>query len=172
MVTERLEDWIRLSKTKSLPRNILYCRDGVSVTQYAKVKTMELRAIRDAYRKLAEKFNTNPEVSLTAVVVTKRHHTRFFPMFVLLPDLPGGKKRTYPDRDSMGNQNTKPGLFVDQLVTSPYYQDFILQSHSAIKGTAKPMHYFVLEDGIKSMGLERLRDLVSACHLVSATLPY
>jgi eukaryotic translation initiation factor 2C len=164
MVTERLEDWIRLSAKKTLPKNILYYRDGVSVTQYVKVKTTELEAIREAYRKLAEESRTNPEVNLTAVVVTKRHHTRFFPISVSQPDPPGGKKRIYPDRDSLGNQNTKPGTFVDQLVTSPYYQDFFLQSHSAIKGTAKPTHYFVLEDGIKSMRLERLRDLVSLLH--------
>jgi eukaryotic translation initiation factor 2C len=161
MVTERLEDWIRLSERKALPRNILYYRDGVSVTQYAKVKTTELEAIREVYRKLAEKSKANPEANLTAVVVTKRHHTRFFPLSVLEPDPPGGKKKIYPDRDILGNQNIKPGTFVDQLVTSPYYQDFFLQLHSAIKGTAKPTHYSVLEDGIKRMRLERLRDLVS-----------
>jgi eukaryotic translation initiation factor 2C len=165
MVNERLEDWIRLSEKKSLPKNILYYRDGVSVTQYTKVKTTELGAIRDAYRKLAEKRNMTPTVNLTAVVVTKRHHTRFFPMSVKHPELPRGQKKgppqKYHDRDFMGNYNTKPGLFVDQLVTSPYYQDFFLQSHSAIKGTAKPTHYFVLEAGVESMHLERLRNLVS-----------
>jgi eukaryotic translation initiation factor 2C len=164
MVTERLEDWIRLSEKKALPKNILYYRDGVSVTQYAKVKTTELEAIRNAYRKLDEKYSTNTELNITAVVVTKRHHTRFFPMSVLEPYVKGRGMPlppNYPtDRDSLGNDNTKPGTFVDQLVTSPYYQDFFLQSHSAIKGTAKPTHYFVLEAGIKDMGLERLRNLV------------
>ena len=161
MVTERLEDWIRHSEKKTLPKNILYYRDGVSATQYEQVKLKELQAIRDAYSKLANKFGTTSEVGLTAVVVTKRHHTHFYPMSHKLPDpARGEKKPTYPDRDAFGNYNTKPGLFVDQLVTSPYYQDFFLQSHSAIKGTAKPTHYFILEAGIEGLDLEKLRDLV------------
>ncbi|KAI4623448.1 hypothetical protein J4E80_003258 [Alternaria sp. BMP 0032] len=163
MVTERLEDWIRHSEKKTPPKNILYYRDGVSATQYEQVKLKELQAIRDAYSKLANKFGTTSEVGLTAVVVTKRHHTRFYPMSHKLPDPSRGEKKpTYPDRDAFGNYNTKPGLFVDQLVTSPYYQDFFLQSHSAIKGTAKPTHYFILEAGIEGLDLEKLRDLTHA----------
>lgn len=148
MVTERLNDWIRLSGTNALPTSILYYRDGVSSGHYSKVKEKELIAIRTAYQKIAVKMRSAQTVLITAVVVTKRHHTRFFPV-------------TEVDHDRFGNKNTKPGLFVDKLVTSPYYQDFFLQSHSAIKGTAKPTHYFVLEDGIKALSIEVLRELAS-----------
>ena len=44
------------------------------------------------------------------------------------------------------NGNCKPGTLVDTAITSPYFQDFYLQSHDGIKGTAKSAHYFVLEN--------------------------
>lgn len=65
-------------------------------------------------------------MKLTAIVVAKRHHIRFFPT---------------------EKGNCRPGTLVDRCVTSPFFQDFYLQSHHAIQGTAKPAHYFVLENG-------------------------
>jgi eukaryotic translation initiation factor 2C len=59
-----------------------------------------------------------------------------------------------------GNGNCPPGTLVDTAITSPYYQDFYLQSHNAIKGTAHPAHYFVL---VNEMGLSEtnIQDFVS-----------
>jgi eukaryotic translation initiation factor 2C len=87
---------------------------------------------------------------LTAMVGVKRHHTRFYPM-------------NAADADVRGNNNCHPGTWVDRGVTLPYFQDFYLQSHSGIKGTARPTHYFTLVNGlIKSCrGTEELRKLVS-----------
>lgn len=73
-----------------------------------------------------------PKFKLTAIVVAKRHHVRFFPQS-------NDAKDCVPK-----NGNCKPGTLIDTAVTSPYFQDFYLQSHDAIKGTAKPAHYFVL----------------------------
>jgi eukaryotic translation initiation factor 2C len=156
MVRERLEAWAMQRKAESssttsapeLPQNIIYYRDGVGTGQYDKIKSVEVKAIRYAYRKLADEYNVRRDVNIHAVVVVKRHHTRFYPL-------------NEQEGDQYGNGNTKPGTFVDRLVTSPYYQDFYLQSHSGIKGTVKPTHYFVLEDGIPGLTLEKLRDLVS-----------
>jgi eukaryotic translation initiation factor 2C len=81
---------------------------------------------------------TGGPLRVAALVGVKRHHTRFYPM-------------TDEDKDKHGNQNCKPGTWVDRGVTSPYYRDFYLQSHSGIKGTARPTHYFTLvNDGISS----------------------
>jgi hypothetical protein len=44
------------------------------------------------------------------------------------------------------NGNVKPSLFVDQVITTPGSFNFYLQSHAAIKGTARSAHYHVLED--------------------------
>jgi hypothetical protein len=68
------------------------------------------------------------------------------------------------DMDSQyGNSNCLPGTWVDRAVTSPYYRDFFLQSHSGIKGTARPTHYFFLRnDEIPTCkSTAQLRELVS-----------
>lgn len=162
MVVERLRAW--KLKNGRLPKNILYYRDGISGGQYDSVKSVEVAAIHRAFKKVST--SKSAKVNVTAVVVTKRHHTRFFPMSQrdgreYRKKKEGEEKEGYADRDPRGNYNTKPGTTVDRLVTSPYYQDFFLQSHSGIKGTVKPIHYFVLEDGIPNFALEDLRRLVS-----------
>lgn len=42
--------------------------------------------------------------------------------------------------------NPKPGTLVETGVTHPFENDFYLCSHSAIKGTARPIHCHVLEN--------------------------
>ena len=46
--------------------------------------------------------------------------------------------------------NCPPGIVVDRGVTSPYYFDFFLLSHNVPggEGTARPAHYFVLQNEI------------------------
>ncbi|CAE7032959.1 Piwi domain containing protein [Pyrenophora teres f. teres] len=146
MVTERLHAWAD-AHTGLLPASIIYYRDGVSAGHYAKVQEEELTAIRAAYAAVRKTKGMKPQaLNLTAVIVTKRHHTRFYPT-------------ANGEKDRWGNKNCMPGTCVDQLVTSPYYQDFYLQSHSGIKGTARPTHYFVLENNVPGLTLEALRDL-------------
>jgi len=148
MVTERLHAWADVhTGTSKLPANIIYYRDGVSAGHYPKVKEEELKAIHAAYAAVRKSKHLSPQpLNLTAVIVTKRHHTRFYPT-------------KDGDKDKWGNNNCIPGTCVDKLVTSPYYQEFYLQSHSGIKGTARPTHYFVLENKIPGLTLEALRDL-------------
>jgi eukaryotic translation initiation factor 2C len=59
------------------------------------------------------------------------------------------------------NSNCMPGTYVDRVVTSPYYRDFYLQSHSGLKGTARPTHYFLLADG----GIEYCKTISQLCKL-------
>lgn len=63
------------------------------------------------------------------------------------------------DMDDRGNNNCIPGTCVDSVVTSPYYQDFFLQSHSDIKGTARPTHYFILKNDQKNKLLSKSADI-------------
>ncbi|KAI0618030.1 Piwi domain-containing protein [Pyrenophora tritici-repentis] len=127
MVTERLHAWADFHKGQ-LPANIIYYRDGVSAGHYAKVKKDELTAIRTAYTAVRKTKGLKPQgLNLTAVIVTKRHHTRFYPT-------------SDGETDKIG-------------------KDFYLQSHSGIKGTARPTHYFVLENKVPGLTLEALRDL-------------
>ncbi|KAH7068120.1 Piwi domain-containing protein [Paraphoma chrysanthemicola] len=144
MVLERLQAYYLANGT--LPAKIIYFQDGVSSGHYSKVRDIELEAIRDACQSALTQDPNRTTIDFAAVIVTKRHHTRFYP-------------QQLADGDPWGNKNTPPGTCVDQLVTSPYYQDFYLQSHSGIKGTAKPAHYFVLENNIPKLTLDSLRTL-------------
>ncbi|TKA73489.1 hypothetical protein B0A49_07141 [Cryomyces minteri] len=79
--------------------------------------------------------NWSPRITL--LVVGKRHQTRSYP-----------NQTTRKDQiDYQGNM--VPGLVVDaERIRLPYYFDFYLQSHKALVGTARPAHYFVLENGM------------------------
>ena len=92
----------------------------------------------NAFARIASKYDPAATLELTFIVAGKRHHTRFFPKF-MADTHPAMKKGEI-------NGNVKPGLFVDQVITTPGSFNFYLQSHAAIKGTARSAHYHVLED--------------------------
>lgn len=142
---------------KCPPANILYYRDGVSSSQYSELINRELSVFKLAFKEAAKhpsvllhknKFNL---IKVTTVIVTKRHNTRFFPTNLA---------------DAMkGNGNCFPGTLVDSAVTSPYNGDFYLQTQNAIKGTARPCHYFVLKNEMK-IPLTQLQELVRLSHVL------
>jgi eukaryotic translation initiation factor 2C len=136
MVGERINEY--LSTTNSLPKRILFYRDGVSTSQYAAVRDQEMRQIQAAC-----KAKGCANALITIVVAVKRHATRFYPA------TPSFRHR---------NGNCLPGTLVDRLVTSPHYADFYLQSHHGLKGTAIPTHYFVIANkiGYKDTELQQL----------------
>lgn len=134
MLKSRLVLWRQQSKNASYPDNILVYRDGVSEGQYATVLAEELPGLRAACKALypaPDQAKGLPR--LTIVIVGKRHHTRFY-------------VTKAGDADHSGNP--KAGTVVDRGVTEARSWDFFLQSHAAIKGTARPAHYYVLLDEI------------------------
>lgn len=131
MITELVT--IYKKNTNLFPSRILYFRDGVAEGQFAKVKELEVTAIKQAVAALSGKPPT-----VTAMVVRKRIHTRFFP------------RDNEGDRTSRGN--VYPGTVVDREITHPRDFDFCtllltmlltidLVPHSSIQGTARPAHY-------------------------------
>ncbi|KAF1983195.1 stem cell self-renewal protein Piwi [Aulographum hederae CBS 113979] len=149
MVYERLMAYGAVNK--KLPSKILFYRDGVADSQYVAVRTLEIPQIRKAWERVqAEKQLKTPPLQITAVVVGKRHHTRFYPE-------PLANGQPDPARAAK-NGNSLAGTLVDQGVTSPYYFDFFLQSHHGLQGTARPAHYFVLENEI-NFGARGLQEL-------------
>jgi len=138
MVRERLQAYH--AERKTLPTKILFYRDGVSEGQYATVREFEVAKIQNAYRAVHEETDrelAGKPVEITAIITAKRHHVRFFP---------AAKTSAYSyDR----NGNLPAGTCVETGVTSPYFLDFYLQSHHGLQGTARPAHYFVLENGMK-----------------------
>ncbi|KAI1818506.1 Piwi-domain-containing protein [Poronia punctata] len=130
MMRTRLELWRSMGKHADFPENIIIYRDGVSEGQYKLVLDKELPQILAACAQVSTK-HYKPKITL--VVAGKRHHTRFYP--------------TDP-KDCDMNGNPHPGTLIDKDVTGEGIWDFYLQSHAAIKGTARPAHYVVLQDEV------------------------
>ncbi|KAI6291473.1 hypothetical protein MCOR07_007967 [Pyricularia oryzae] len=113
-----------------LPERIIIFRDGVSEGQFATVENTELPLVRKACAKV---YGNKPKPKITIVVSVKRHQTRFFPT---------------DEADMSRSMNNKSGTVVDRGVTVARYWDFFLQSHDALKGTARPARYTVIHNEI------------------------
>ncbi|KAI1355074.1 RNA interference and gene silencing protein [Xylaria sp. FL0043] len=132
MVKSRLLLW--KEKNKVLPENILVYRDGVSEGEYSIVLNLELPALRRACEAVYPPSDIRAgKPRITIIIVGKRHNTRFYPTKT-------------EDADRGGNP--KNGTVVDRGVTEARNWDFFLQAHSAIQGTARPAHYYVVYDQI------------------------
>jgi len=132
LLKSRLQVW--KAKNGNPPENILVYRDGVSEGQYNLVLENELPALQKASQELYPATDTkNGLPRLTIVVVGKHHNTRFYPM-----------KKEEADRSS----NPQNGTVVDRGVTEERNWDFFPQAHTAIQGTARPAHYYVVYDQI------------------------
>ncbi|KAI0576754.1 Piwi-domain-containing protein [Pyrenophora tritici-repentis] len=135
MIKERLEVW--KGHNKKLPTRIFFYRDGVSESQFVTISEQEIPQIKKAY---AEAGGDDKKLGVCFLVVGKCHHTRFYAK---------NNKTSYLVSTKAGNfvnGNLKPELLVDHVVTAPKPINFFLQSHAAIKGTARSAHYYVLDD--------------------------
>ena len=135
MLKTRLALW-RKHNGDRLPENILVYRDGVSEGQYPAVLAEELPLLQQACREIYPANSKQPAISI--VIVSKRHSTRFY-----ITTTDGNK---IDERSS----NPKHGTIVDRGITEPRFWDFYLQAHTALQGTARPAHYFVVHDEILS----------------------
>ncbi|KAL1637748.1 hypothetical protein SLS58_009175 [Diplodia intermedia] len=131
MVQERLDAYKK--ENGQYPDKILYYRDGVGEGQYKQIRDIEISAIRDACRAFSKKA-----VKITAVVTTKRHHTRLYPG--------GGATCKEVNRGGSCPNNVIPGTTVESSIVSPDKFDFFLVSHVGIKGTSRPTYYTVIEN--------------------------
>lgn len=96
------------------------------------VVNVELKQLKDACREMYETEGRIPP-RFTIIICGKRHKTRFYPTSF---------------HGSTKNGNPMPGTVVDRGITEARNWDFYLQAHDAIKGTARPCHYFVVHDEI------------------------
>lgn len=160
MVKERLLVWAKHAKDRILPSTILFYRDGVSDSQFGMVyceeKDQIMAGFKDAYERLSKSVagypKKQPAFSLVLIVVTKRHHARFFPKED--GKVPGGKR---PEDDP----NLQDGTLVDRGVVTPNHYSFYLQSHHSPLGTAKTGHYVVVFDNSnKKIPRENLQKIV------------
>eukprot|EP01041_Mallomonas_annulata_P003861 gene3861-7706_t len=117
-----------------IPVSILIYRDGVSESQFDELIDREVAAMKGA---LATLGYSSDHTKITMVVCQKGHHTRL----------------VYEDENG-GYVNPCPGLVVDMDITSALYNEFYLNSHTAIQGTAKPVKYSVVYDEIRMKNSE------------------
>ena len=132
LLKSRLRLWEKRNGT--LPENILIYRDGVSEGSYNLVLEQELPQLRKGCQDIYPATMTKAgKPRMTIVIVGKRHNTRFYPT-----------KKEEADR----SWNPPNGTVVDRGVTEARNWDFFLQAHSAIQGTARPAHYYIIYDQI------------------------
>ncbi|KAF7594956.1 hypothetical protein BBP40_007764 [Aspergillus hancockii] len=133
MLKAHLQRWARSHKN-AYPENIIIYRDGVSEGQYEQVVQKELPLLKNACKETYPAPETKkglPRISI--LIVGKRHNTRFYPT-------------KEADADRSGNPSN--GTVVDRGVTEARNWDFYLQAHTALKGTARPAHYYTVWDEI------------------------
>jgi hypothetical protein len=172
MIKERVIAWYNRTKedptlkTASwkgrIPTHLLFYRDGVSESQYGMVldeeKDQILDGCRQAFEEVKKDFKNNKfkkgekwMPKLTLLVVTKRHHARFFPYKELQKNEAGDKKIDF---------SLTSGKVIDTKVVDPTHRDFYLQSHHSGLGTARSGHYVVLYDD-NNYALLELQQIVS-----------
>jgi eukaryotic translation initiation factor 2C len=131
---------------------IIMFRDGVSEGQYQEVLDVELTAIRTAVAHIHEqtmKALGQPfQPKITFVIVTKRHHARFF----------AGPRTGKMDVDTK-KKNLMPGTVIDSGIVSSEQWDFYLCSHGGLQGTSRPSKYTVLYDENK-MSADQLQGYI------------
>ena len=152
MLKPMMQSWVQNVGGGKFPSRIIYFRDGVSEGQYQHVLQQEVHDMKA----LIDTAHPTHNIPFVVIVGSKRHHVRFFPET--------GKG----DR----NGNPLPGTLVETGVTHPFENDFYLNSHAAIKGTARPMHYHVLMNEAK-MPNEEIQTLIyEQCYqYIRATTP-
>lgn len=104
----------------TLPRQIIFYRDGVSDGEFNIARNREYAGIVRAFAKVFQNGRLYPKLLLLYVV--ERSSARFYPLA--------------KDADPKGN--SWPGLVVDKAVTSTTYYDFYLQSHKSLQGRPSP----------------------------------
>ncbi|KIJ60652.1 hypothetical protein HYDPIDRAFT_43184 [Hydnomerulius pinastri MD-312] len=133
------------------PSRIVFFRDGLSESEYAKVAEKEIQDIKGAVDAIwQEKGVGKPKPTLTFIVVGKRHHVRFFPK---------------SDQDADKSGNCPAGFVADQGIGNPIAKDYYLQSHGGLLGTSRPSHYVVIRDENFANNIDSLQELSFVlCH--------
>lgn len=86
MVKERMVGY-KKSPQNTVPKRIIYYRNGVGDGQHADVYEKEVRMIRNAYKAVEAGDDQmsmggqrkKNKLQVTAIIAAKRHHVRFFP---------------------------------------------------------------------------------------------
>lgn len=159
-IIEKLEDMVFsclevfYKRNNTVPQRLIFYRDGVSEGEFEIVRREEMgKSLDAAVQRFYKGKGVKQRPQLTFLVVTKRHHFRFFPG-------PGQGDRS---------ENCRAGFFVDNELKHPVYNDFYLQSQAGLKGTSIPGHYTIIHDDIyKNMFTDRSEAVTAIAQLTYA----
>ncbi|CAP34259.1 Protein CBG16129 [Caenorhabditis briggsae] len=126
-IHERIGEFVQFNGVR--PAHIAIYRDGFSESDFQRTLYEEKKSVENACRVIAPGYNP----TLTYIVVTKRHHTRFFLR---------NEEEGLPEQGF----NVRPGTLVEDTVTTKDYYDFFLTTQVGQVGLARPTHYYVLWD--------------------------
>lgn len=149
---------------KQVPSYVYYFRDGVSESEYVEIINREVPCMRKLLGECQAMVTNNPNNNvwrgkMVVVIANKRHHLRVWPN---------------PNEKNNGDQNHNPlpGTLVDRDITSPHGYDFLLYSHTALQGTARPAHYKVMLDEIGLKPAELQNMIYEQCYMyIRSTTP-
>lgn len=112
------------------PDRIIFIRDGTSEGKMADVCMKEIQSIREAYSREGKQ-----PPRITAFAAIRNHQTRF-----------------WDSNPQDARANLGPGTFISTSgVHLGKYPNFYLLSHAGIKGTSRPIRYFILMDEVGMM---------------------
>lgn len=166
MVCDRLTAFCERNNA-TLPDQIVVYRDGLSEEQFEMCANEEYLEILGAIDVVADdpRFKVKgdkPKVLLICAV--KRHHTRCFPTIDSEKDARDTGmficKGAANKVKTVFNWNPMPGTLITERITYGHDEDFFLYSQNAIKGTARPTHYKILQNDLGS-------DLLDVAQMVS-----
>ncbi|PIC15741.1 hypothetical protein B9Z55_022601 [Caenorhabditis nigoni] len=129
-ILERIGNFVQF--TGKRPEHIVIYRDGLSEGDFQRTLYEEKKSVENVCLRIAPGYNP----TLTYIVVTKRHHTRFFLNY---------KEEGLPEQGF----NVRPGTLVEDTVTTRDFYDFFLATQVGQIGLARPTHYYVLWDSWK-----------------------
>ncbi|GMT05639.1 hypothetical protein PENTCL1PPCAC_27813, partial [Pristionchus entomophagus] len=133
------------------PNKVVVYRGGVSEGQLSYIASAERDVFHEAFKALHESYNP----ILIIIACSKEHNERFYHK-VFPTAAPGARVDT----------NLPPGVVVDRVAVNPELNEFYLQSHKALQGTAKASKYTLLHESSGRVSNDQIQHMTNAlCHL-------
>ncbi|KAF8386764.1 hypothetical protein PRIPAC_75906 [Pristionchus pacificus] len=134
-----------------IPNKVIVYRGGVSEGMLPYIASVE----RDAFHAAFTELNASYKPALVIIACSKEHNERFYHK-VFPTAAPGARVDT----------NLPPGLIVDRVAVNPELNEFYLQSHKALQGTAKATKYTLLHESSGRLTNDAIQHMTNAlCHL-------
>ncbi|GMT31653.1 hypothetical protein PFISCL1PPCAC_22950 [Pristionchus fissidentatus] len=134
-----------------IPNKVIVYRGGVSEGILPYIASTERDVFIEAFRALNASYNP----IFVIIACSKEHNERFY--HKVFPNAAPGQRV---------DTNLAPGLIVDRVAVNPELNEFYLQAHKALQGTAKATKYTLLHESTGKLTNDQLQQMTNAlCHL-------